>query len=116
MRISDWSSDVCSSDLSIFIRGVRHQFTDFVRLWCFTAPQPKPGGAARERSNTYCFSPFPVFPDFGSINPSLIEFVRILDKVVVQQWDHESNLLDLHRSEERRVGKEGVRTCRSRWS
>src|SRR3546814_7761945 len=57
MRISDWSSDVCSSDL------LRQE-------------------ASRPR---------PVAEQFGDLTP-------------------------LARSEERRVGKECVSTCRSRWS
>src|SRR3546814_997077 len=66
MRISDWSSDVCSSDLANrvmnllmrFMNGVAHAFLD----------------------NSVPFEPI--------------------------YW----------RSEERRVGKECVSTCRSRWS
>src|SRR3546814_4702925 len=57
MRISDWSSDVCSSDLG-------------------------PGGGARPG----------------------------------RPRDARRDLLALGRSEERRVGKECVSTCRSRWS
>src|SRR3546814_5189231 len=77
MRISDWSSDVCSSDLlpsdSKFLIG-------FVRCcWKFR-------GAS---SNALVFL-FIVF------------FIR--------------NIVIHLRSEERRVGKECVSTCRSRWS
>src|SRR3546814_2317590 len=64
MRISDWSSDVCSSDLG-------H------RSPCPSPRRPNPG-------------PIP--------NPG-----------------HSSRKRNL-RSEERRVGKECVSTCRSRWS
>src|SRR3546814_2763753 len=73
MRISDWSSDVCSSDLRI-------------------------GGA---------LNPFALASDFDSANINAGLFGNI------------ANLRgDVHmqRSEERRVGKECVSTCRSRWS
>src|SRR3546814_20491805 len=97
MRISDWSSDVCSSDL-------QHLLT------CF---------GLRQQGNI----------DKGRDNP--------LDALVRSAVRHESNqevrsflLVDtmfhqlsgrqdgrnVLRSEERRVGKECVSTCRSRWS
>src|SRR3546814_2380114 len=73
MRISDWSSDVCSSDLS---STVRH---DRVSPRADAAPQPP---AARASD---CAAP----------------------PAPRRRTD---------RSEERRVGKECVSTCRSRWS
>src|SRR3546814_1538565 len=72
MRISDWSSDVCSSDLGI-------QILDY-----FVNP---------ELSGIYATS----FPRGHH------------DHLVPAQYRP-------HRSEERRVGKECVSTCRSRWS
>src|SRR3546814_981227 len=86
MRISDWSSDVCSSDL----RQHRH---------------PRPGigqiaedvalGAIVDRDD---MGPLPQpLPQAGG--GSLIPLPQ-----------------SPQRSEERRVGKECVRTCRSRWS
>src|SRR3546814_9156075 len=67
LRISDWSSDVCSSDLYL--------------------------GAS-----------------FGGIN---LEDIKAPECFVIEQRLRE--LLDI-RSEERRVRKECVSTCRSRWS
>src|SRR3546814_9535217 len=74
MRISDWSSDVCSSDLHGHSVGwlVRHQAGHRLRL----------SGHLRERQ------------------------VRNRPGPVGQR---------VLRSEERRVGKECVSTCRSRW-
>src|SRR3546814_5328765 len=63
MRISDWSSDVCSSDLQQLDQKQGH-----------------------------------AFPGSG------------------RQAEPESEVAQLKRSEERRVGKECVSTCRSRWS
>src|SRR3546814_5377551 len=76
MRISDWSSDVCSSDLVIF-----------------EAPDLqggiKPVGQLLGGYLIHCLS-FPLLP-YASIVVAI-------------------------RSEERRVGKECVSTCSSRWS
>src|SRR3546814_4633127 len=75
MRISDWSSDVCSSDL-------------------FRAEIHQPVGR------------------LDDVKVVLDHHDRIA--VVAQTVQYVEQLLD--RSEERRVGKECVRTCRSRWS
>src|SRR3546814_6232734 len=83
MRISDWSSDVCSSDLL----GANHpmgplQLADFIGLdTCLSIMQVLYEGLADSK-----YRPCPL----------LVKYVE--------------------RSEERRVGKECVSTCRSRWS
>src|SRR3546814_3889316 len=82
MRISDWSSDVCSSDLHYAMLYARNDPNEaLASLWYhdhmvdFTA------------TNVYAgLSGMAIF------------------------YDH------IDRSEERRVGKECVSTCRSRWS
>src|SRR3546814_5641272 len=77
MRISDWSSDVCSSDLS----------TNSNARAVATASSPcAPRAAWRPPSSS---------------NESGVD-------------QHRSSAI-ADRSEERRVGKECVRTCRSRW-
>src|SRR3546814_15322453 len=96
MRISDWSSDVCSSDLILI---VEHQLADLfqrdvagnfrvaqatIRILLDDAFGLCHAGQANRR---YCIAPVPT------------------------GW----SMLHL-RSEERRVGKECVSTCRSRWS
>src|SRR3546814_7413899 len=78
MRISDWSSDVCSSDLlvGVHIREVRH-------------------------------------------HPQIVKGRREERKLALGCHLYARQALcarDVHRSEERRVGKECVSTCRSRWS
>src|SRR3546814_14020370 len=83
MRISDWSSDVCSSDLTLAPPGAGH------RPGARQGGRPvhdlhvveAPGRARR----------LPRRADAGLSRPG-------------------------RRSEERRVGKECVSTCRSRWS
>src|SRR3546814_3699981 len=72
MRISDWSSDVCSSDLRLQVA------------------QTLPG--RRQRGSCWPSTTTPASPSAPS-NPT-----------------------SAARSEERRVGKECVSTCRSRWS
>src|SRR3546814_11161178 len=88
MRISDWSSDVCSSDLY---------------------------GEARAQGVQLQAQGEPVIPD-----PRCLESVRVFRSsdvhlaadVAIKEAQH----LRVQRSEERRVGKECVSTCRSRWS
>src|SRR3546814_17431497 len=97
MRISDWSSDVCSSDLveTAVVDAERHRraFTDRPaqpRPELIADATPRPGGDARIR-------PHPCGHTAGR---------RLRDRIAAR----------LVRSEERRVGTEGVSTCRSRWS
>src|SRR3546814_15324756 len=95
MRISDWSSDVCSSDLI--------QESDAARSSnLFLAS----GGGSASASTAEQPAP----PAVQAIIPPGAEaparpFLRADGP---RRTDS--------RSEERRVGKEGVRTCRSRWS
>src|SRR3546814_5526644 len=81
MRISDWSSDVCSSDLARWgFFSLRHQ-SSTSRLMYLS------GGFL-----AHCF--------------------RYSSRVLLTR----SKGVGIIRSEERRVGKECVSTCRSRWS
>src|SRR3546814_13375152 len=72
MRISDWSSDVCSSDLAQTSSGTNY--------WIENNPAPYTSGSVDNAPPT-------------------------TDIIALSA-----------RSEERRVGKECVSTCRSRWS
>src|SRR3546814_19368862 len=97
MRISDWSSDVCSSDLDALGAAVDGA-TEAAGL-------PLHVEAQRERVEV---------AEGGKRRPSH----RILLHGGEQ---HVANFAEAerghpHRSEERRVGKECVSTCRSRWS
>src|SRR3546814_3654769 len=83
MRISDWSSDVCSSDLG--------------------TPPTKQGFMASMSSGEW--------EKLSMILSSLI-LVVYFRRVLISSLEYSS----LMRSEERRVGKECVSTCRSRWS
>src|SRR3546814_19515030 len=99
MRISDWSSDVCSSDLgpSIDRGGVLGLISGHRDYWSPGPPLP-PG----IQKNLARGKPLP---------PGIAKKLdgRLLGRLPPYdgyEW----------RSEERRVGQEGVRTCRSRWS
>src|SRR3546814_16549702 len=82
MRISDWSSDVCSSDLDHAFLDQRIEIDDAVPEF-LAEHQP------RDR----------------------------LDLAGLDQGQQLERLVEgAERSEERRVGKECVSTCRSRWS
>src|SRR3546814_6139286 len=81
MRISDWSSDVCSSDLALMLLGAGIAM-------CLSCLQSLLSKAA----------PASVQGAIMGFNHAVLSLARIL------------------RSEERRVGKACVSTCRSRWS
>src|SRR3546814_15677902 len=96
MRISDWSSDVCSSDLSLEdFKGLKMRI-------------PGLGGAVLKAAGTNVVN----LPG-GEIPPALQSCA-----IDATEWVGPYNDLafGLYRSEERRVGKECVSTCRSRWS
>src|SRR3546814_18942550 len=80
MRISDWSSDVCSSDLAVFGFLQEHNAASV---------------QSSARGHRAAF-----------FRPSL----------AVWQRKGTRQLPWMSRSDERRVGKECVSTCRSRWS
>src|SRR3546814_6588216 len=87
MRISDWSSDVCSSDL-VFMAAL-------VMLWL--------ASCAVAAIALYAF-------------PGLILKPTLDHRLVMIAVGLCALLSLVQRSEERRVGKECVSTCRSRWS
>src|SRR3546814_16597762 len=91
MRISDWSSDVCSSDLCFSSNGtvVRRATKEIPRttaMWIV------------DLARAHRF-PFPT----------------LLLRMCLRRWRC-SHAVNGRRSEERRVGKECVSTCRSGWS
>src|SRR3546814_3184314 len=98
MRISDWSSDVCSSDLRR--RDSRRDRKSFAVI------------CLRRRNEEDSVMDGPV----ASALPSR-QSGRYWDAAATT-WEDEifSSFHNDRRSDERRVGKECVRTCRSRWS
>src|SRR3546814_12294348 len=94
MRISDWSSDVCSSDLGVAAAPVAHVEMDH-------------GGARVDRRRR------------GP--PKLLRadrqsgMIRLGSSGPIWRDGNDEMAIGKSRSEERRVGKECVSTCRSRW-
>src|SRR3546814_12841505 len=95
MRISDWSSDVCSSDLSI--QELRHRHPDLSIQLNYTT---YPYNEMREKLLS------------AAENQTGIDLIT-LGQIWLGEFAEKGFLT---RSEERRVGKECVSTCRSRWS
>src|SRR3546814_14653120 len=106
MRISDWSSDVCSSDL-IKVRGI-FDAGQGNRDWAATRMIADGGGEAwlASRKN-----------GLGKLHHKLMVIDGAL--IVCGSFNYTApahRLHDENRSEERRVGKECVSTCRSLWA
>src|SRR3546814_14833556 len=107
MRISDWSSDVCSSDLS---------------------PTDKYRSIAPGQTIHFEFTPnYPGVYMYHCGTPMVLEHIAsgMYGVMVVEprggfptKVDREYVIIqsEFYRSEERRVGQECVSTCRSRWS
>src|SRR3546814_11683800 len=105
MRISDWSSDVCSSDLiGLPSRNFVHVLTlipnEFMTHVAVCACK-----LLRITSTTWRFR-----KHIGTRPASSAEVSRLWRSIWI------GLMFDNLRSEERRVGKECVSTCRSRWS
>src|SRR3546814_15975604 len=99
LRISDWSSDVCSSDLS---------FTSLLKLRSNAHSFPCACSQLASVSSAFLLNqskrpPFRFPSGFSSSQVS---------KMVLQRFSNARK----PRSIEHRVGKECISTCRSRWS
>src|SRR3546814_11588254 len=108
MRISDWSSDVCSSDLfqneTILLKGARRYAFERVSAALM----------AKVHDTELAIN-------LNAIEHNLNRYRFLLPKQVklmamVKAFSYGSGDFEVARSEERRVGKECVSTCRSRWS
>src|SRR3546814_17445554 len=95
MRISDWSSDVCSSDLGAADRTRRHFPSCSGQLW------------RSSEALLHC----PRVPELGTCYSAQLSADIGTVCREVQGFTRRGP-----RPEERRVGKECVSTCRSRWS
>src|SRR3546814_15748366 len=97
MRISDWSSDVCSSDLYVDVSGDAVWIRKMLDRY-----QEVAAGSGARLIFTCGFDSVP--SDLG---------VFFLQALARERFGAPAKP---ERSEERRVGKECVSTCRSRWS
>src|SRR3546814_19788364 len=95
MRISDWSSDLCSSDLhamkasDLLVQCLENEGVEYI----FGVP--------------------------GEENADFMLSLEKSEKIRFILTRHEQGaafMAEIYRSEERRVGKECVSKCRSRWS
>src|SRR3546814_13551306 len=116
MRISDWSSDVCSSDLGAL--PAKESRVTAKSLGGLVAPLVTSAGRSMERPRIILLKR----EDAGLIG--FIAGQEGFDTLDVERTVEilnparalPSTAICLKRSEERRVGKECVSTCRSRWS
>src|SRR3546814_17189747 len=100
MRISDWSSDVCSSDLAIALHRIDTEGSGM----------PTWAKVLLGIIVVIVAIAVAVFFFTSGMTKTADEFFAAARKGNVEQ------AYQYTRSEERRVGKECVRTCRSRWS
>src|SRR3546814_12058446 len=89
MRISDWSSDVCSSDLAVLLDG--RPLRTPAKALLILPTEPLAAAIAAEWQG-----------QGEEVDPQAMPLNALACTAI--------------RSEERRVGKEAVSTCRSRWS
>src|SRR3546814_15639375 len=114
MRISDWSSDVCSADFRFV--GIRCD-DELADALC----------AAAERGGDVLVTQIVARPaqqhDAARAAPFDIALLQRFERQQDEQHDQRrgdsraiETATDRQRAEERRVGKECVSTCMSRWS
>src|SRR3546814_15071289 len=126
MRISDWSSDVCSSDLDR--RGQLDGHDGQSDLVKALPPRNRRGRSAKQNAQTVLQPGYRQFDRRYGLRRGLI-FRLSLGEVELRSIAGFGAPADKperiaaraersleHRSEERRVGKECVSTCSTRWS
>src|SRR3546814_19029377 len=124
MRISDWSSDVCSSDLILFglFPGMGAYSILARRIGHVHAERMILGGKVYSAEEMYDMGLVHVIAETGEGEQAVRDYIsennaRHSGHVGVYRAGRRVNPLPLdERSEERRVGKESGRTCRSGWS
>src|SRR3546814_14816995 len=95
MRISDWSSDVCSSDLFVFRLQLGTTDGAMAPRHRFAGRRLRPGrGPKRQRQSVRS---------------------GVLRRIAVFTFERGAAAWTISRSEELRVGKECVSTCRYGW-
>src|SRR3546814_12642954 len=128
MRISDWSSDVCSSDLlaaskqrdAIHFKAFCSRYDD--KLVESGAVRKSPGLSGSAMLEGLIIASGGHVGRVSRILEQAVEHAAWRDAWTVEQYDL-SHIVRTYampmgwiRSEERRVGKECVSTCRYRWS
>src|SRR3546814_14585427 len=100
MRISDWSSDVCSSDLLFELDETREIAAELGYRHPKQRRKIKGRSIWREEPMTTDF--LVTLKDVDQLPAKIAISIKTIDEI--------------ERSEERRVGKECVSTCKSGWS
>src|SRR3546814_20288537 len=105
MRISDWSSDVCSSDLirRFLADHLQQQKFDYRQEWRRLLQRISAG----DRDEPLDLRVVKALADLLDSPAGALWYVEESSLALATTWN---------RSEERRVGTECVSTCRSRWS
>src|SRR3546814_17205005 len=101
MRISDWSSDVCSSDL---LSGRRSRL--WTHRWKVRKQTDRLCGARLGQETDHVYAPFSLIQPYASKSHAFLR-MRCVHPVRAAVWPK--------RSEERRGGKECGSSCRSWW-
>src|SRR3546814_11192123 len=108
MRISDWSSDVCSSDLLLTRLGTEPKFSGAGLSRINERSDTRKGVLAMSQPYARFLHPFDV-----ARHPDLEPEVK---RAILASWASDRSAVRDKRSEERRVGKECVSTCNCRGS
>src|SRR3546814_20091314 len=117
MRISDWSSDVCSSDLNEkFSDGdlkdeMATRTTGGLLSFLSSNTTYDPDRLAYDQQKLRLFYLQNGYADFRVIS-AVAELTSNKQDLLITYVVEEGQR---HRSEERRGGKKGVSTCRTRW-
>src|SRR3546814_15653871 len=110
MRISDWSSDVCSSDLRAFLR---------VAAACRQQAKRAPDRGVRQ-GGSMARSPLETAREDVNTCPEVADEIKQTTcymcacRCGINVYLKDGKIR--YRSEERRAGNECVRPCRSRWA
>src|SRR3546814_13090404 len=111
MRISDWSSDVCSSDLIQVVATAASGIKTLQDLAGKNVSVGAPRSGTELNARAVLAAAGLSYDDLGKV-----EYLPFGESVELLKNRQLHATFQSARSEERRVGKECVRPCRSRWS
>src|SRR3546814_12941180 len=116
MRISDWSSDVCSSDLCETVGITYHRpllAAPDIAARCFGLPIGQPALRNIALGNALGPEDQYIDPGIAPCRSGILRHGAAACRAVPRLHPRQPPIF---RSEERSVGQEWVSTCRSRWS
>src|SRR3546814_14815314 len=118
VRISDWSSDVCSSDLAPAVVGSSRATSGGRLSWRKAGPTVRTAeGSGRRCAGAEARPTIRQIRRFIITAPELPRFTHFGRFRALPTSKYRDTLFIVERrSEERRVGKGCVSTCRSRWA